>query len=53
MNKKIISLILCIALCAGMVATFSGCGASTDAFVIMTENLDGLFNPFFYTSANY
>ena len=52
MNKKIISLILCVALCVGMVSMLSGCGSNADAFVIMTENLDGLFNPFFYTSAN-
>ena len=52
MKKRILSLILCIAMCAGMVSMFSGCGgASTDAFVIMTEQLDGLFNPFFYTAA--
>ncbi len=52
MSKKIISLILCIAMCVGMVSLLSGCGGNADAFVIMTENLDGLFNPFFYTSAN-
>ncbi len=47
--KKIICLILCAALCAGMLA---GCGgANKDAFVIMTEQLDGLFNPFYYTAA--
>ncbi|MBO4937758.1 MAG: hypothetical protein J6C98_01985 [Oscillospiraceae bacterium] len=52
MKKRILSLILCIAMCAGMVSMFSGCGgAGTDAFVIMTEQLDGLFNPFFYTAA--
>ena len=52
MKKRILSLILCIALCAGMVSMFSGCGSSkADAFVIMTEQLDGLFNPFFYTAA--
>ena len=51
--KRILSLILCITLCIGMVSMLSGCGGSgTDAFVIMTEQLDGLFNPFFYTSAN-
>ncbi len=50
--KKIISLILCVAMCFGVVASMAGCsGNSTDAFVIMTEQLDGLFNPFFYTSA--
>ncbi len=52
MNKKIISLILCVAMCVGMVSMLAGCGRNADAFVIMTENLDGLFNPFFYTSAN-
>jgi len=52
MNKKILSLVLCLALCCGMAATFSGCGGgSVDAFVIMTDQLDGLFNPFFSTSA--
>ena len=52
--KKYLSLVLCIAMCIGMVSMFSGCGgaAGTDAFVIMTEQLDGLFNPFFYTAAN-
>lgn len=55
MRKKILSLVLCLALCLSMVSMFTGCkGKNTkpDAFVIMTENLDGLFNPFFYTSAN-
>ena len=53
MKKRIISLILCLALCVGMLSSLTGCGdgSSTDAFVIMTEQLDGLFNPFFYTSA--
>ena len=52
MKKRILSLILCIAMCAGMVSMLAGCGgAGTDAFVIMTEQLDGLFNPFFYTAA--
>ena len=52
MKKKILSLILCAAMCIGVVASFTGCsGNNTDAFVIMTEQLDGLFNPFFYTSA--
>ena len=46
--KKMIALILCAALCIG---TFAGCGGSKDAFVIMTEQLDGLFNPFYYTAA--
>ncbi len=55
MKKKILSLILCLAMCIGMATCFAGCSgggsSSADAFVIMTEQLDGLFNPFFYTSA--
>ncbi len=54
MKKKILSLILCLALCLGSVSLLSSCGGSNgdvDAFVIMTEQLDGLFNPFFSTSA--
>jgi len=50
--KKFICLILCAAMCMGMSTVLTGCGgASKDAFVIMTEQLDGLFNPFYYTSA--
>ena len=49
--KKIICLILCVAMCLGMSTALTGCGGSKDAFVIMTEQLDGLFNPFYYTSA--
>lgn len=52
MKKRILSLILCAVMCMGMVSVFSGCGgANADAFVIMTDQLDGLFNPFFYTAA--
>ena len=52
MKKRIISLILCLTLCVGMLSSLTGCsGNNADAFVIMTEQLDGLFNPFFYTSA--
>ena len=55
MTKKILSMILCLALCLSMGATLTACGGSdgkkADAFVIMTEQLDGLFNPFFYTSS--
>ena len=51
--KKILSLLLCLAMCFGMVAMLSGCGgAGADAFVMMVDQLDGLFNPFFYTAAN-
>ena len=51
MKKKIISLVLCLAICLSMSVSFAGCGGGSDAFVIMTEQLDGLFNPFFYTSS--
>ncbi len=55
-TKKILCLVLCMVLCLGMASTFAGCGGSgsgnPDAFVVMTEQLDGLFNPFYYTSAN-
>ena len=50
MKKRILAMILCIAMCASVLAGCGG-GGSADAFVIMTEQLDGLFNPFFYTSA--
>jgi len=53
MAKKILSLVLCLAMCLGMGAMFAGCGGGkSDAFVVMSEQLDGLFNPFYYTSAN-
>ena len=56
MKKRILSMVLCIAMLMSMVAMLSGCknegGNQVDAFVIMTENLDGLFNPFYYTAAN-
>ena len=55
MKKKLISLLLCMTLCIGTLTSLTGCGngggAKGDAFVIMTEQLDGLFNPFFSTSA--
>ena len=75
MKKRILSLILCIAMCMGIVGIFAGCGetettpsgaapvtpggnagtggslpANKDAFVIMSEELDGLFNPFYSTT---
>ncbi len=54
MKKRILSLLLCAALMLSMTAMLSGCNSKkgADAFVIMTENLDGLFNPFFATSGN-
>ena len=53
MKNRIISLILCISMLLGITSVLSSCGGSGDqAFVIMTDNLDGLFNPFFSTSAS-
>ena len=76
MKKRVLSLILCFAVCLSMVSMLAACGGSegeqgttgvgdptgtngggstsskADAFVIATELLDGLFNPFYYTSAN-
>ena len=52
MKKRILSILLCVAMCLSMAAVMTGCGGGKrDAFVIMTDQLDGLFNPFFYTAA--
>ena len=53
MKKRIISFILCIAMCLSTVALFSSCGGGNkaDSLVIMTDELDGLFNPFYSTTA--
>ena len=50
MKNRIFAMVLCVALCVSMLAGCGG-GGGADAFVIMTEQLDGLFNPFFYTAA--
>ena len=45
---------MCVVMCFSASITLTGCTMSasdSNAFVIMTENLDGLFNPFFSTSA--
>ena len=53
MKNRIISLILCISMLLGITSALSSCSGSGDqAFVIMTDTLDGLFNPFFSTSAS-
>ena len=54
MKKKIICLLLAVIMCLSTMVTLTSCtaGAGDEAFVIMIENLDGLFNPFFSTSAN-
>lgn len=51
--KKVLALFLCIVMCA---TVFVGCkdknkDEKPEALVIMTEAVDGLFNPFFSTSA--
>lgn len=51
--KKIFKRSLCFCLCIAMMASMlTGCGkgGKRDAFVVMSEQLDGLFNPFFSTS---
>ena len=54
MKKRILALVLVVAMCLSMGSMFTGCkkkdSKNVDAFVIMTEPLDGLFNPFYYTS---
>jgi len=63
MKKKILSLVLCFAMCLSMVAAFVSCdddegegeggggsSAKPSAFVIASEALDGVFNPFFSTT---
>ncbi|MBR2651008.1 MAG: hypothetical protein IKD45_05040 [Clostridia bacterium] len=53
MKKRIIALLLCIVMCFSVMSALASCGGNKkpDAFVIMTEALDGLFNPFFSTTA--
>ena len=49
--KKIISLILVLTMCLPLALLLASCGESKpDAFVIMSEELDGLFNPYFSTT---
>ena len=50
MKNRIISMLLCVVMCLSMTLSLTGCStgeSDNDAFVIMTESLDGLFNPFF------
>ena len=54
MKRRILALVLSIAMCVGLMTGCGGnggAGGKKDAFVVMTEQLDGLFNPFFYTAA--
>ena len=52
MKKRILCIVLSLALCFGAVSMLSGCSGSgnPDALVIMSEALDGVFNPFFSTT---
>ncbi|MBQ9085429.1 MAG: hypothetical protein IJY24_07240 [Clostridia bacterium] len=54
--KRILSLMLAVVLCLGVLFSAVSCGGgdntTPEALVIMTDSLDGLFNPFFSTSAN-
>ena len=53
MKKRIISLILFVSIMLSITSVLSSCGSNGEqAFVIMTDTLDGLFNPFFSTSAS-
>ena len=57
MKKRLLALVLCILMFSSIIATFAGCGGSNngkttpDALVLMSDELDGLFNPFFSTTA--
>ena len=52
MKRRILCVLLCLCMCLGMMA---GCGkkgsSMPDALVVMIEQPDGLFNPFFSTAA--
>lgn len=53
MSKRILSLMLAAVMLFGVLASTTACGDKTtapDALVIMTEDLDGLFNPFYSTT---
>ena len=54
MNKKILSVILCAAMLLSALCVLSACGQQSgrpDALVVMTDALDGVFNPFYSTTA--
>ena len=54
MNKKILSVLLCTVMLLGVLPLFGSCGqrnAKPDALVVMTDALDGVFNPFYSTTA--
>lgn len=47
---KAVSLAICGAICASCLSVFAGCRGKKDSIVLMTEELSGLFNPFYATS---
>ena len=58
MKKRILALVLCILMLSSTIATLASCGGNgdggktqPDALVLMSEELDGLFNPFYSTTA--
>ncbi len=56
MSKRILTIALALLMCVSLAAVFSSCGdgksgEKPEALVIMTEELDGLFNPFYSTTA--
>lgn len=48
--KGALAVVMSCALMAGIVLPLSACSAKKDSIVIMTEELSGLFNPFYATS---
>ena len=58
-SRRLVSVLLCIAMFLGTLVSLSSCTscmnsnstAKPDALVLMTDELDGLFNPFFSTTA--
>ena len=63
MKKRILALVLSIVMCLGTISLLSACGGGgntntgggqtqkADAFIIMSDDFDGVFNPFFSTTS--
>ncbi len=53
MKRRLFSILILIAMLAGLVLPLIACNSTggTDALVIMSDALDGLFNPFYSTTA--
>ena len=53
MKRKLFSILMVVTMLAGLVLPLVACNSNsgTDALVIMTDALDGLFNPFYSTTA--